>query len=294
MNCSDFNRVEHRQAKSPRELRGAIVHFSIYDHQEVCLSSLLFCDIIGAEVRGIVTMIPAAVRQDSDALAVFAALADHLPGDYLIVGPHASYIYHHRLMPISKMIDLRVRSRDLSSWQAALVPPWVVLTQIPTHAQVRSAARLARLEPTLVDTPYRRRRVINGLNFIAPEDWTVELLARASTQIVLSECAALLIAQRATLDWEYLAKRTGALGLGARLRGMVRVINREAGRPLLPLETIIRCSAPKSSRAARELRQLTAYLPPALRASHRPSIAPATVADVLRGLQARWKVLDAR
>jgi hypothetical protein len=239
-------------------------------------------------------MIPTAVRQDSDALAAFAALADRLPGDYLIVGAHAGYIYHHWLMPISKMIDLRVRSRDLAAWQTALVPPWTVLTQIPTLAQVRSAARLARLEPTLVDTPYRRHRVINGLNFIAPEDWTVELLARASTQISLSECAALLIAQRATLDWEYLAKHAGALGLTARLRGIVKTINREAGQPLLPLDRIIRSSAPKSSRAARELRQLTAYLPPMLRSSHRPSIAPATVADVLRGLQVRWKVLDAR
>ncbi len=237
-------------------------------------------------------MTPTAIRQNSNALAAFAALADHLPGDYLIVGPHAGYIYHHRLMPISRMIDLRVRSRDLSSWQAALVPPWTVLTQIPTLAQVRSAARLARLEPTLVDTLYRRRRVIDGLNFISPEDWAVELLARASTQISLSECAALLIAQRAALDWEYLAKRAGALGLGARLRGIVKTINREAGRPLLPLETIIRCSAPKSPRAAHELRQLTAYLPPALRSSHRPSIAPATAADVLRGLQTRWRVLD--
>ncbi len=234
-------------------------------------------------------MTPMVVRKESDALAAFAALTDHLPGDYLIIGPRASYIYHHWLMPIHKMIDLRIRPADLSAWQAALTAPWTVSTQIPTITQIRAAVRLTRLEPTLTDTLYYRRRVIDGLNFISPEDLSVELLACASTQISLSECAALLIAQRATLAWEYLAERAAAVGLLVRLQQIVTAVNREAGLPLLPHARLNVCSAPDRSAVVRQVKQLTAYLPPALRPSHHPPIAPASVADVLRGLRLSWK-----
>ncbi len=227
-------------------------------------------------------MMPIAVREESDALRALAGLTDHLPGDYLIVGAHASYAYHHWLMPIKKMIELRVRSQELALWQTTLAPPWTVLTEIPTMTQIRSALRIALLEPALNDALYNRRRVVVGLDWISPEDCFVELLARAATQISLSECAALLVAQRTTLDWEYLAERATFYGLATRLRGMVKAINRAIEQPLLPIERINHHAAPQNSRANRRWEQLNAHLPPAIRPHHHPRISKATLADVLR------------
>lgn len=235
-------------------------------------------------------------RRESDARAMLAAQAAQapLPGDYLIVGPHASFAYHRWLMPVYKIINLRIRPIDLSSWQAEFTSPWTVLNRIPTTAQLRSAVRVVLLEPGLTDALYNRRRVIGGLNFISPEDCCLELVACASTQISLSEIAALLVAQRATLDWDYLVEQAAAADLAARLEEIVEAVNREAGRSLLPLDRVINHPKPDRRLVARRLKQLTMYLPPALVTTARPPIAPATIADVLRGLRASGQVSDGR
>ncbi len=126
-------------------------------------------------------MLAPTVRQKTDALAAFRALAEPLPARYLLVGTHASYAYQQWLLPIRKMIDLRIRPQDLSQWQMAFPPSWTVLTEIPSSTQMRAATRLVRLETTLDDALYQRRRSVNGLNVIAPEDLAMELLARTAT-----------------------------------------------------------------------------------------------------------------
>jgi len=197
-------------------------------------------------------------------------------------------------MPVYKMVNLRVRPNELASWQFVFTSPWTVLDRIPTAAQLRSAVRIVLFEPGLTDALYNRRRVIGGLNFISPEDCCLELVARASTQISLSEIAALLVAQRAALGWDYLVEQAAAADLAARLQEIVEAVNREAGQPLLPLDRVINYAVPDRRLAARRLKQLTMYLPPTLVTTGRPPIAPATVADVLRGLRASWQVFDGR
>ncbi len=140
----------------------------------------------------------AELRRDSDALAALTALKDRLPGDYLIVGPHASYAYHQWMFPIAKMIHLRIRASDLEKWRAVLSEPWTVRGQTSTSGDMYSAVRLAVLEMTLTDAPWAKRRLINGLTYVSPEDWCLELLSRAQSQISISEVTAMLIVQRSS------------------------------------------------------------------------------------------------
>ncbi len=233
-------------------------------------------------------------RRESDALAMLAALAPRLPGDYLIVGPQASYAYHRWLNPIYKMVDIRVNAGDVPAWHTTLASPWAVFTQIPHTSQIRANVRIALLQPNLADATYVRRRNIDGLYFISLEDCCIELLARARTQIGLSEIAALLVRQRAAIDWEYLAEQTTATGLTTRLREIAEAVNREAGRPLLPIEKLNDRLSPDSELIAQRLKEVISYFPPSLQSAANPRISSATVADVLRGLKAQWVLSDGR
>ena len=238
-------------------------------------------------------MVTSTARTRADALAAFAALTPRLPERYLLVGAQASYLYQHWLLPIRKMIELRIPPPDLARWQSIFPPEWTVLTEIPFSAQVRAATRLARLETTLDDTLYQRRRSIDGLNVIAPEDLAMELLARAATQISLAELAALLVQQRAELDWNYLGARARSFGLAKRLREIMTAINREAGQPLLPTQKISSRATPAHAPTTHPAQLLT-HLPPELHPTRYPPIAPATITNLLRGARASGKLSNGR
>ena len=207
-----------------------------------------------------------------DALANLAAQADRLPGPYLITGAQAAYIYHRWLLPIAKVVNVRIPEGNAAYWRTALMPPWTVVTQTPSLSEVRPATRVAILESYLSEALHQRRVMRGGLAFISPEDLGMQLLATATTQIALSEIAALLIARRDTLDWRYLLHQTGSSQMGQRLVEIVRAINREAGRPLLQPDLVSLAAAPPSG------------LTP---------IRPETLADLLRPLRAQWKLAHA-
>jgi len=101
--------------------------------------------------------------------------------------------------------------------------------------------------------------------------------------------AALLVKQRAVLDWNYLGKRARSFGLAKRLREIMTAINREAGQPLLPVKKLSRRALPTAQPA-----QLLAHLPPELHPTRYPPIAPATIADLLRGERVLGKISDCR
>lgn len=206
-----------------------------------------------------------------DALANLAAQAETLPGSHLITGPQAAYTYHRWLLPIAKVVNVRIPEEDVARWQAALTPPWTVFTQTPSLTQVRPATRVAILEPYLSEALYQRRIIRQGLAFISPEDLCLQLLATAATQIALSEIAALLIALKDTLDWAYLLKQTGSSQSGQRLTEIIHAINREAGRTILSQEF-----------AGPEIATLAGLTP----------ILPDTLTDILRPLRAQWKIAD--
>lgn len=205
-----------------------------------------------------------------DALANLATQVEILPGSYLIAGPQAAYTYHRWLSPIAKVLNVRIPEGDVARWQAALAPPWTVFTKTPSLTQVRPATRVAILEPYLSEALHQRRVIRKGLAFISPEDLCVQLLITATTQVALSEIAALLIAQKDTLDWGYLLRHTSSSQSGQRLIEIVQAINHAAGRNLLQ-EVVVPKIAPLSGTTP---------------------IHADTLTDILRPLRARWKIAN--
>lgn len=173
------------------------------------------------------------LRRNSDALAALTALKDRLPGDYLIVGPHASYAYHRWMFPVAKMIHLRIRADGREKWRAVLGEPWTVRDQTSTSGDMYSAVRLAVLETTLTEALWARRRMIDGLAYISLEDWCLELLSRAQSQISISEVTAMLIVQKDTLDWKYFLGRVAEDRTLPWLRAIIAMVNVEIGREFL-------------------------------------------------------------
>jgi len=226
------------------------------------------------------------LRRDSDALAALTALKDQLPGDYLIVGPHASYAYHHWMFPIAKMIHLRIRADDLEKWPAVLGEPWTVRASPPTSDDARGAVRLAILEIKLTDALLSRRRVINGLTYISPEDLCVELLKAEKSQILISEVAALLVSQRQKLDWDYLCRQVVVANMGERLTRIIETTNHEAGRALLPL--------PPFAASYASATPLPEFPQPYTRFDQPWHVKRSTIAKVLMDLRAKWKGSDER
>ena len=220
-------------------------------------------------------MIISLSPKPEDALANLAAQTEGLPGPYLITGAQAAYTYHHWLLPIAKVVNLRIPEGDITLWQTALAFPWKAFTQTPSLAQVRPATRVAILEPYLSEALHERRVIRKGLAFISVEDVCLQLLVTATTQIALSEIAALLIAQRATLDWAYLLKHTRSLPSGQRLAEIIWAINHEAGRTLLPQEIVGLNITPQASASPLRPEPLAALLRP-LRAQWKLAHAPAT------------------
>ncbi len=231
---------------------------------------------------------PNSTRRDSDARAALATLAaqGQLPGDYLIIGPHAGFAYHRWLYPIAKMLHLCVRAEDVARWQTALTPPWVIHLSPPISDEARAAVRLAILDPSLTDALYARRRILDGLTYISPEDWCVALLKEARTQIAISEVAAVLVAQRRNLDWEYLNSQVAAAELGERFTRIIEMINREADRLLLPL--------PPFAASYALILPLQEFPQPYTRLDQPWHVKRAAIAKVLVDLRAKWKDPDER
>jgi hypothetical protein len=94
------------------------------------------------------------------------------------------------------------------------------------------------LKPTLEPGRYRRRHVIDGLAFIAPEDLCLDLLERARGETSLAEAAAIIIAQRDVLTWDILLDQAERRGLVRRLGVLLEVINTEAEAEVVPSKII--------------------------------------------------------
>lgn len=231
------------------------------------------------------------LRRDSDALAALTALKDRLPGDYLIVGPHASYAYHRWMFPIAKMIHLRIRADDLEKWRAVLSEPWTTLHRIPTHDDTRSALRLAVLETTLTEALWKRHQIIKGLSYISLEDLAAEMLAGAEGQISILEVAGMLIAQKDKLDWSYFLARVAENRTYPWLKAIIEIVNMEIGREFVPPAPAL---APAMESAQLVVAPDVYFVTPTgrHRPPSRPLISRPIIGKVVLDLEYHWRERD--
>lgn len=157
---------------------------------------------------------------------------------YLITGPQAAYEYHRWLTSLDNLVTLQVYAEDVPLWHQIAGDGCHVFETPPTTTQVRLAQEAIILDPTLEPERYQRRRVIDGLVFIAPEDLCLDLVERARGETSLAEAAAIIIAQRDFLAWGVLLDQAERRGLARHLGALLDAINAETEAALVPPEVI--------------------------------------------------------
>jgi len=171
-------------------------------------------------------------------LSWLARRLTHLDEPYLITGPQAAYEYHRWLTPLENLATLQVHAEDVATWRKMPVPAQVagegchVFEAPPTTAQVHRVQEAIILDPTLEPERHQRRRMIDGLAFVAPEDLCLDLLERARGETSLAEAAAItsatlstsLMARRDTLDWVMLLDQARRRGLARRLGALLEAV----------------------------------------------------------------------
>ena len=157
---------------------------------------------------------------------------------YLITGPQAAYEYHRWLTPLENLVTLQVYAEDVPLWHQMVGEGCHVFETPPTTIQVRAVQEAIILDSTLEPERYRRRRVIDGLAFITPEDLCLDLVERARGETSLAEAAAIIIAQRDFLVWDVLLDQAEQRGLTRRLGALLDAINTETEANLVPPEAV--------------------------------------------------------
>jgi len=178
------------------------------------------------------------VRSSRGYLAWLAKRLIHLDQPYLITGPQAAYRYHHWLTPLENLVTLQVYTEDVPLWHQMGGDGCQVFESPPTTAQVQAAQEAIILDTALEPERYRRRRVMDGLAFVRPEDLCLDLVERARGETSPAEAAAIIIAQRDSLAWDLLLDQAERRGLVRRLGALLEAINTETGAGLVPPEVI--------------------------------------------------------
>lgn len=171
-------------------------------------------------------------------LAWLARRLVNLDGPYLITGPQAAYEYHRWLTPLENLVTLQVHAEDVPVWRQVAGEGCLVFETLPTMAQVYAVQAAIVLNPTLEPKRYQRRRVVDGLAFVAPEDLCLDLVERARGETSLAEAAAILIAQRDSLAWDVLLDEAERRDLSHRLGALLEAINAETETELMSLKVI--------------------------------------------------------
>lgn len=207
------------------------------------------------------------------------------PYPYLVTGSHASFQYHCWLSPTPGVTVLRVYKVDTPRWLEYLngekVCPFLTT---PTTRQVAECESAVVLRYDLEAAVYSRRRIKDGICYESAEDLCIGLLIAARGESSLSEVAAILVAQRGRLDWEYLIERATASGQAASLGILAELVNQEVGHTLVPAAVIERLR-----RQAQRERVLEVFPPYHQRRPARRSRKDMPV-SAYQEISARWRI----
>ncbi|MBL7063471.1 MAG: hypothetical protein ISS49_04585 [Anaerolineae bacterium] len=174
-------------------------------------------------------VLPALLRQK---LAV-------APRHYLVTDTHASFQHHRWLFPAPGVVALRIYPDDSSWWQKHLAVAGVhASTEPPGRKEVIGKGFVVVLRSDLTPSLHARRQIVQGVSYESAEDSCLNLLAQARGESAYAEVAAILVAGRETLDWVYLVEQTTTTGQAVALGILAEIVNREAGRELIP-QTVI-------------------------------------------------------
>ncbi|MEK7728058.1 MAG: hypothetical protein AAB354_06550 [candidate division KSB1 bacterium] len=155
---------------------------------------------------------------------------------YVITGSHASFQYHHWLLPVANILEVRIHPEDLSSWVQTLRAETIYVDEKPpTSKMMKDLEGAVVLSKSLTREFYDRKRIIANLCYESPEDLCLEFLKSIATETASMEILALLLAQRRGLQWEYFSTCLLHARLGREAGILLDVINEHTRQSLMPL-----------------------------------------------------------
>lgn len=153
--------------------------------------------------------------------------------DYYVNGAYAAYQYHHYLAP--GRIDISVRTEQLPTWIALLSEKDVAISIDDTPAE-HPAETIVSLRSDFDEKFSEHVRVIDGIKHLSPEFLVV--LGVTRDRPALEDVLAILVVERAKLDWKALTTLSEAYNATRFIGCLLDVLNSEMRKPLFPTTLI--------------------------------------------------------
>jgi hypothetical protein len=153
--------------------------------------------------------------------------------DYYVNGAHAAYQYHHYLAP--GRIDISVRTEQLPTWIALLSEEDVAISIDETPAE-HPAETIVSLRSGFDEKFSEHVRVIDGIKYLSPE--VLVILGVTRDRPAVEDVLAILVVQRAKLDWKVLTSLSEAYNATRFVGCLLDVLNSEMRKPLFPTARI--------------------------------------------------------
>ena len=149
--------------------------------------------------------------------------------DYYVNGSYAAYQYHHYSAP--GRIDISVRVEQLSTWIALLSEKDVAISIDEIPAENPGETNVS-LRSDFDEKFSEHFRVIDGIKYLTPEVLVVLGITRDHPAV--EDVLAILVVQRARLDWKTLTALSEAYNATRFVGCLLDVLNSEMCKPLFP------------------------------------------------------------
>jgi len=147
--------------------------------------------------------------------------------DYYVNGAYAAYQYHHYYAP--GRIDISVKAEQLPTWIALLSEKDVAISIDETPAENPAETNVS-LRSDFDEKLSEHVRVIDGIKYLSPE--VLVILGITKDRPAVEDVLAILVVQRAKLDWKALTTLSEAYNATRFLGCLLDVLNTEARNPL--------------------------------------------------------------
>jgi len=150
--------------------------------------------------------------------------------DYYVYGSYAAYQYHRYSAP--GKLDLSVKADQLSVWIALLAGKDVALSIDEVPSEKTSALNIHLHSDFDEKLAQEHTKMIDGIRYLSTEALVVMGLVEEGDGMSLEDILAILVVQRAELDWDKLLALSNAYNATRYLGCILAVLKFESGKSL--------------------------------------------------------------
>lgn len=150
--------------------------------------------------------------------------------DYYVSGAYAAYQYHHYSAP--GRIDISARAEQFATWIALLSEKHVAIAVDDTPAENPAETNVS-LRSDFDEAFLEHVRVIDGIKYLSPELLIILGITRGVPAV--EDVLAILVVQRAKLDWKALTTLSEAYSATRFVGCLLDILNSETRKLLFPM-----------------------------------------------------------